>query len=116
MTNRFRYFVLFAAMAILIFVVISLSFTSVTGSSGAGIRYLHLHWMVVRQDIWDTSVSHIYSGTLAALIALSVCLTAVLSKLLKVLRAKKSGTAWLLFALVIVIYLGFATIPNFVLT
>ena len=103
-------------MATLIFVGISLSFTSVTGSSGAGIRYLNLHWIVVRQDIWNTSVSHIYPGALAASIALSFCLTWVLSKSLKVLRAKKSDTAWLLFVIIIVVFLIAATVPNFALT
>lgn len=116
MTKTVRDFISFMVMAALIFAVISLSFTSVTGSSGAGIRYLHLHWIVVRQDIWHTSVSHIYTGTLAALIALSVCLSWALLELLKILRAKRSATGWLLFVLVIVVYLGLAMIPNYVLS
>ena len=116
MTKTFRDFISFAVMAALIFAVISLSFTSVVGSSGAGICYLSLHWIVVREDIWHISVSHIYTGTMAALIALSVSLSWVLSKLLKILRAKKSATAWLLFVLVILVYLVFAMIPNRVLS
>jgi hypothetical protein len=116
MTKTFLDFVSFAVMATLIFVVVSLSFTSVTGSSGAGIRFWDLHWIVVRQDVWNTSLSHIYTGTLAALIALSLGLTWVLSKLLKVLHAKKSDAAWLFFIVVIVIYFLAATVPNFVFT
>ncbi len=116
MTKRFLDFVSFAVMATLIFVVISLPIILITGSSGAGIRYFHFPWIVVRQDIWNTTVSHVYTGTLAALIALSLCLTWFLSKLLKVLHAKKSDTAWFLFALVIVIYILAACSPNFALT
>jgi predicted histidine transporter YuiF (NhaC family) len=116
MTKIIRDFISFCVMATLIFVVISLSFTSVTGSSGAGIRYWNLHWIVVRQDIWNTSLSHIYTGTLAVLIAFSFCLTWVLSKLLKVLHAKKNDTAWLLSIVLIVIYIVAATVPNFALS
>ncbi|MEI7733699.1 MAG: hypothetical protein WCO56_29305 [Verrucomicrobiota bacterium] len=116
MTKRFQDAVSFVVMAVLVFMVLSLSHTALTGSSGARIRYLHLHWIVVRQDIWKTSVSHIYIGTLAALIASSLCLTWILLKALKALRHKKSDTAWLIFILVIVIYLLFASMQDFVFT
>ncbi len=103
-------------MVLLVFILFSLSFTALTGSSRAGIRYLHLHWIVVRQDIWHTSVSHIYTGTLAALIAGSLCVTWILSRVLKVLHHKKSDFAWTIFILVIVIYLMFASGQNYVFT
>ncbi len=116
MTKRFRDFVSFAVMAALIFVVISLSFTLITGSWRAGIRYWHLHWIVLRQDSWNTSVVHIYPGTMAALIALSLFLTWVLSKSLKLLHDKKSTMAWLLFIIIIIFFLIGFTVPNFELT
>ncbi len=116
LNRRFQDSVSFAVMTILIFIVLSLSFTSVTGSSGAGIRYLDLHWIVVRQDAWNTSVSHIYTGSLAALFASSFCVAWVLSRVLKVLHHKKSDFAWTIFIFVIVIYLMFACVPNCVLT
>jgi hypothetical protein len=116
MPKRFLDFVSFAVMAALIFVVISLRITLIAGSSGAGIRYYHFPWIVVRQDVWNTSVSHIYTGTLLAMIALSLCLTWVLSWVLKFLRQKKSDIAWFLFILVIVVYILAAANPNFVLT
>jgi hypothetical protein len=116
MIKTFLDLVSFAVMATLIFVVVSLSFTSVTGSSGAGIRYWDLHWIVVRHDIWNTSLNHIYIGTLAALIAYSLGLTWGLSRLLKILHTKKSAAAWLFFIVVIVIYFLTATVPNFVVT
>jgi hypothetical protein len=103
-------------MAVLVFIVFSFSFPALTGSSGAGIRYLHLHWIIVRQDVWNTSVSHIYTGTLAALIATSLCVTWILSSVLKLLRLKKSGFAWTIFVLLILIFLIFASRPNFVFT
>jgi len=116
MTKRFLDFVSFAVVAALIFVALSLSFTSVTGSSGAGIRYMHLHWIDVRQDVWSTSVSRINIGMLAFLIALSLGLTWVLSQLLKILHAKKSSDAWMLFILFIAFYLVLAAVPNFAFT
>ena len=103
-------------MAALVFIVLSLTHTALTGSSGAGISYLNLHWIVLRRDVVDTSVSHINNGALTALIASSLCLTWVLSMVLKVLRHKKSTTGWLLFAVVVVIYLMFASVQNFVFT
>jgi hypothetical protein len=116
MSKKLQDSVLFAVMSILIFAVFSLSFTCVTGSSGAGIRYLDLHWITVRQDIWVTSVSHIYIGTLAAMITASFGVTWALSRVLTVLHRKKSHAAWLLFTFVVVLYLMFATIPNFALS
>lgn len=114
MTKRFQDSVSFAVMAVLVFFVLSLSHTALTGSSGAGIRYFHLHWIVVRQDIWNTSVSRIYTGTLVALIVSSLCLTWVLSRVLKMLRNKQSTNGWLLFVVVVVIYLMFASMQDFV--
>ncbi|MCX6904113.1 MAG: hypothetical protein NTW03_11695 [Verrucomicrobia bacterium] len=117
MTKRFRDSVSFAVMAALVFIGLSLSFTFLFGSSRTGTRYLHLHWIVLREDLAQVlTVAHIDIGKLLALIALSLFVTWVLSKLLKVLHAKKSETAWLLFILVIVIYFVAAAGPNFVFT
>ena len=103
-------------MSVFIFAILTLSFTSVTGSSGAGIRYLHLHWIVVRQDAWNTSVSHFFGGTLAALIAASLVLTLALSRALRILHHKKSDRTWVLFVFVVVIYVLLACLQGFVLT
>lgn len=114
--SQIRDSLMFTVMSILIFLTFSLSFTSVTGSSGAGIRYLHLHWIVVRQDVGETSVSHIFGGALIALIAVSLGLTSVLSKVLKVLHNKKNDKAWMLFVFVVVIYVLIACQQGFALT
>lgn len=116
MRERMQDSVSFAVISLLVFVVFSLSFTSLTGSSGAGIRYLHLHWIVVRQDVWHTSVSHFSAGTLTALIAASLALTWALSRLLIALHHKKSGRGWLLFIFAVVVYVLFACQQDFVLT
>ena len=104
----------FIVMTTLMFVVLSLSFTAITGSSG-GIRYWTLHWIVLRQDVWATSVTHIYPGIMAALIALSLGLTWALSQSLNALRAKNSAKAWVFFILAIVIYI-FQSAPTLVLS
>ena len=117
MNKRFQHHVSFALMSILIFIVLTLSFTSLTGSSGNGIRYLNLHWIVFRENLYQVlTVADFHIGTLAILIAASLCVTWILSKILKVLHHKKSDGAWVVFGLVIVIYLMFASIQGFAFT
>jgi hypothetical protein len=117
MTKRFQDSVSFAVMTILIFIVVSLSSTFLSGSSGAGVRYLDLHWIVLREDLAQVlTVWHIYTGTLVALIAVSFCLTWILSRVLKVLHQKKSRVGWLLFIFVILLLLGIACCQDFVFT
>jgi hypothetical protein len=117
MTKRFQDYVSFAVMTILIFIILSLSFTSLTGSSGNGIRYLDLHWIVLRDNLYQVlTVTEIHVGTLATLIAASLCLTWILSKVLKLLRDKNSSGTWLIFTLVIVIYLMFASMQRYAFT
>jgi hypothetical protein len=117
MSKQIQDSVSFAVMTILLFTVLSLSYTSLTGSPGAGIRYLHLHWIVLREDIAQVlTVKHIYGGRLAALVAISFCLTWVLSRILKALHHKESRAAWLLFTLVILLLLGIACVQDYVFT
>jgi len=117
MTRRFQDSVSFAVMTILICIVLTLSNTFLSGSSGAGIRYLDLHWIILREDLAQAlTVVHIYTGTLAALIAVSLCLTWILSRVLKALRQKKSRVGWLLFTFAILFLLGIACVQNFVFT
>jgi hypothetical protein len=117
MSKHFRDSISFAVMAVLIFAGISLSKTSLTGSSGNGIRYLDLHWIVFRANLYQVfTVAHFYHGKLAALVAISICLTWVLSWVLKVLHHKKSRAAWLTFAFVILLLLGLVCEQDFVFT
>jgi len=105
-------------MTVLVFVVLTLSHTFLSGSSGAGIRYLNLHWIVFREDLAQVlTVVRFSTGTLATLIVISLCLTWVLSRVLKILHNKKNDFAWTIFIFVIVIYLlFFACVQNFVFT
>jgi nitrate reductase NapE component len=117
MTKRFRDAVSFAVMAVLIFAVLSLSNTSLTGSSGNGIRYLDLHWIIFRANLHQVfTVVHIYTETVVVMIAVSLSLTWVLSRILKVLRQKKSLAAWLLFTFLIILLLALACVQDFIFT
>jgi hypothetical protein len=117
MNKRFQHYVSFAVMSILIFIVLTLSFTSLTGSSGNGIRYLNLHWIVFRENFYQVlTVADFHIRALAILIVASFCMTWILSKILEVLHHKKSGKVWVVFGLVIVIYLMFASIQGFAFT
>jgi energy-coupling factor transporter transmembrane protein EcfT len=117
MSKQFRDSVSFAVMAVLMFVVVSLSCTLLTGSSGAGIRYLDLHWIVFRADLYQVfTIWCIYKGKLAAVVAISICLTWALSVVLKVLHCKKSRAAWLIFVFVVLLLLALVCEQDFIFT
>lgn len=117
MFKQFRASFSFGVMAVLIFAVLSLSNTSLTGSSGNGIRYLNLHWIVFHANLYqEFTVAHVYQGKLAGLVAVSIGLTWVLAWVLKVLHHKKSRAAWLTFVFVVLLLLALACVQNFVFT
>jgi hypothetical protein len=114
MSKKIQDSVSFAVMSVLVFIVLTLSRTALTGmGGGARITYFHLHWIVLRSDMWSISVSHIYFGMLAALVAASLVTTWILSRILMGLHHKRSTIAWSLFIFVILLCLGFASIQDF---
>ena len=117
MSNQLRDSISFVVMAVLMFFALTLSHTFLGGSSGAGIRYLNLHWIIFRADLYQVfTVTQIYYDKLAALIAISICLTWILSWILKMLHHKKSRVAWLIFTFVVLLLLGLACVQDFIFT